>query len=117
MVFCTSFKIISVISRRQPTYTCTCISSARLEITPFGKTRVMQIRNRPSYDEWRSLVTTRPIPYLIAPITENLKSFLHIYSFELIEEKRFRKRLWKNVKLLKMSNFTFFHNVFYAICI
>ena len=27
------------------------------------------------------------------------------------------KTLWKNVKLLKMSNFTSFHNVFYAICI
>ena len=25
--------------------------------------------------------------------------------------------MWKKVKLLKMSNFTFFHNVFYAICI
>ena len=26
-----------------------------------------------------------------------------------------QKTLWKKVKLLKMSNFTFFHNVFYAI--
>ena len=25
--------------------------------------------------------------------------------------------MWKKVKLLKMSNFTFFHNVFFAICI
>ena len=25
--------------------------------------------------------------------------------------------MWKKVKLLKMSNFTFFHNVLYAICI
>ena len=25
--------------------------------------------------------------------------------------------MWKKVELLKMSNFTFFHNVFYAICI
>ena len=25
--------------------------------------------------------------------------------------------MWKKVKLLKMNNFTFFHNVFYAICI
>ena len=25
--------------------------------------------------------------------------------------------MWKKVKLLKMSNFAFFHNVFYAICI
>ena len=34
-----------------------------------------------------------------------------------MEEKSFRKTLWEKVKLLKMSNFTFFHNVFYAICI
>ena len=40
-----------------------------------------------------------------------------IYSFEHIEEKGVRKTLWEKVKLLKMSNFTFFHNVFYAICI
>ena len=33
-----------------------------------------------------------------------------------IEEKSFRKTLWKKVKLLKMSNFTFFCNVFYTIC-
>ena len=25
--------------------------------------------------------------------------------------------MWKKVKFLKLSNFTFFHNVFYAICI
>ena len=29
--------------------------------------------------------------------------------------KSFRKTLWIKVKLLKLSNFTFFHNVFYAI--
>ena len=40
-----------------------------------------------------------------------------VYSFEQTEENIFRKTLWKKVKLLKMSNFTFFHNVFYAICI
>ena len=39
----------------------------------------------------------------------------HINSFLHTEEKSFRKTLWKKVKLLKMSNFTFFHNVFYAI--
>ena len=39
--------------------------------------------------------------------------FLHIYSFEFIKEKS----LWKKVKLLKMSNFTFSHNIFYATCI
>ena len=32
-----------------------------------------------------------------------------------MEEKSFRKTLPKKVKLIKMSNFTFFHNVFYAI--
>ena len=32
-------------------------------------------------------------------------------------KKGFRKTFWKKVKLLKMSNFTFFHNVFFAICI
>ena len=42
--------------------------------------------------------------------------FLHIYSFEHMEEKSFRKTLWKKMKLLKMSNFILFQNVFYAIC-
>ena len=42
---------------------------------------------------------------------------LHIYWFSHSEEKSNRKTLWKKVKLLKMSNFTFFHNVFYPICI
>ena len=32
-------------------------------------------------------------------------------------EKSLRKTLWKKVKLLKMSNFTFSHYVFYAIYI
>ena len=41
---------------------------------------------------------------------------LHIYSFSHIEEKSFRKTLLKKVKLPKMSNFTFFHNVFYSTC-
>ena len=34
-----------------------------------------------------------------------------------MKKKSFRKTLWKKVKLLKMSNFTFFHYVFYARCI
>ena len=46
-----------------------------------------------------------------------LNPFLHIYSFKHIEEKSCRKPLWEKVKLLKMSNFTFFHNAFYATCI
>ena len=41
-----------------------------------------------------------------------------IYTrFNTLKKKSFRKTLWKKVKLLKMSNFTFFHNVFYAILI
>ena len=41
-----------------------------------------------------------------------------IYThFNTLKKKIFWKTLWKKVKLLKMSNFTFFHNVFCAICI
>ena len=32
--------------------------------------------------------------------------------FNTLTEKGFRKTLWKKVKLLKMSNFTFFNNIF-----
>ena len=45
-----------------------------------------------------------------------INSFLHIYSFLHTEEKIFKKTLWEKVTLLKMSNVTFFHYVFYAIC-
>ena len=38
-------------------------------------------------------------------------------NFNSLNKKSFRKTLWEKVKLLKLSNFTFFHNVFYAICI
>ena len=41
----------------------------------------------------------------------------HIDSFYHIEEKSFGKTQWLKVKLLILSNFTFFRNVFYAICI
>ena len=34
-----------------------------------------------------------------------------------MQENAFKETLWKTVKLLKMSNFTVFHNVFYVICI
>ena len=37
--------------------------------------------------------------------------------FNTMKKKSFGKTLWTKVKLLKMSNFNFFHNVFYAICI
>ena len=41
-----------------------------------------------------------------------------IYThFNTLMKKCFRKILWKKVKLLILSSFTFFHNVFYAICI
>ena len=30
-----------------------------------------------------------------------LNAFVHIYSFQHIEEKRFKKTLWEKVKLLK----------------
>ena len=43
--------------------------------------------------------------------------FLHMYSVYHIEANSFTKTLLIKVKLLKMSNFTFFHKVFYAICI
>ena len=36
--------------------------------------------------------------------------------FNPLKKKNFRKTLWKKVKLLKMSNFTLFHNVFCEIC-
>ena len=50
-------------------------------------------------------------------IESRVNPFLHIYSFLHTEDKSFRKTLWKKVKLLKVSNFAFFHNVFYGICI
>ena len=46
-----------------------------------------------------------------------LKLFLHMYLFQHTEEMSSWKTLGKNVKLLKTSNVTFFHNVFYAIFI
>ena len=41
-----------------------------------------------------------------------------IYTrFNTLKKKSLQKHCGKKVKFLKMSNFTFFHNVFYAICI
>ena len=41
-----------------------------------------------------------------------------IYThFNTLKGKSYKKTLWKKVKLLKMSNFTFIHNDFHAICI
>ena len=33
--------------------------------------------------------------------------------FNTLKKKAIGKTLWKKVKLLKMSNFTYYHNVFY----
>ena len=53
--------------------------------------------------------------------TANLKEILALPSiythFNTLKKKSLRKTLWKKVKLLIMSNFTIFHNVFYTICI
>ena len=43
--------------------------------------------------------------------------YTHFNTLKKKKKKNLRKILWKKVKLLKRSNFTFFHNVFYAICI
>ena len=51
---------------------------------------------------------------------ENHKSCLTFSSLHThfnTSKKKSGKTLWKKVKLLKMSNFTFFHNIFYATCI
>ena len=41
-----------------------------------------------------------------------------IYAhFNALKKKASGKHLWKKVKLLKMSNCAFFHNVFYKTCI
>ena len=41
-----------------------------------------------------------------------------IYTdFNTLKKKALRKTLWRKVKSLKMSNFIFFPNVFYTICI
>ena len=45
-------------------------------------------------------------------------SLSSIYThFNTSKKKSLGKTLWKKVKLLKMSNFTFFHNAFYTIYI
>ena len=40
-----------------------------------------------------------------------------IYTHFNTLKKTLKENIVEKVKLLKMSNFTFFHNVFYAICI
>ena len=53
----------------------------------------------------------------VCVVVSNLNLSSIYTHFNTLKKKNFRKTLWKKVKLLKMSNFTFFHNVFYAICI
>ena len=57
------------------------------------------------------LMSHREITHINAALVDlfpmEVNPFLHIYSSKHIEEKSFRKALWKRVKLLKMSNFTF----------
>ena len=57
-------------------------------------------------------------PFPDEKIWETELTFTSIYThFDTLKKKSFRKTLWKTVKLLKISNFTFFQDVFYAICI
>ena len=78
-------------------------------ISPFPTVfeKDLNCRHVKTRDVWEKV---KLVSYLINP-------FLHIYSSLCIEEKSFRKTLWKKMKVLKMTNFTFFHNVFYAIYI
>ena len=43
-------------------------------------------------------------------------SFIYT-DFNTLKKKKKIRKIWKKMKLLKMSNFTFFHIVFYAICV
>ena len=52
-------------------------------------------------------------PYIWSRSKFFINVFLHTYS---LKKKSLRKTLWKRMKLLKRSNFNFFHNVFYTIC-
>ena len=53
--------------------------------------------------------------HYIMHCTQRVNPFFHTTHFNPSKKKKFRKTLWKKVKLLKI--FTFIHNVFYAICI
>ena len=56
--------------------------------------------------------------FLLSLGFKDFNIFLHIYThFNALKNKALGKHSGKKVKLLKMSNFTFFHNVFYATCI
>ena len=55
----------------------------------------------------------------ICHLVQEQLTFSSIYTHfnTLKKKKNFTKTLWKKVKLLILSNFTFFYNVSYAICI
>ena len=50
-------------------------------------------------------------------VTTTINPFSIYTHFNTSKKKAFKTTLWKKVKLLKMGNCTFFHKVFYAICI
>ena len=62
----------------------------------------------------RLLLQTRKIQGLFG---KGLKEIFFERPFSKFVQESFTKTLWKKVKLLKTSNFTFFRNVFYAIYI
>ena len=64
------------------------------------------------FHQMLKLSSANYINFLNYVIWERVDPLLHIYLFQHNGEKSFRKTLWK-----KVSNVTFFHNVFYAICI
>ena len=71
--------------------------------------RRLQNRNPSHYQLWISENLVRNCLFFLNP---------SLYILILTHwKKSFMKTLWKKVKLHKMSNFTLFHKVFYAICI
>ena len=75
--------------------------------------------NRRKHDYWKNFWAKTLLDNLI-----NSSAFWHILTlstiythFSTLKKKALGKTLWKKVKLLILSNFTIFHNVFYAICI
>ena len=50
-------------------------------------------------------------------LVSQLASSIYTHFNTLKKKDGFMKTLWEKVKLLNMSNFTFYHNVFDAICI
>ena len=66
----------------------------------------------------RALKHTVSILIRLFPTQPGLLTLSSLYTqFNTLKKKSVRKTLWKKVKLLKMSNFTFFHIFFCEICI